>query len=353
MPMPQFECPSCRKLCETASEFAGKFVVCPQCGQGVTVPHDAAAITADAPIFGVPNRNGNADEALRERSIIASGVRQFWIHSGWTTVIVVVMFATLVALLIPAVLKVREAAARTQSINNLKQLGLAMHGFHDANKRLPFNGSDIAPPKATVVYSRMAIPMNKESGCWYWQISPYVESGPFFSRINATVSVPVLQCPGRGRPGVEISNVGGGAWSDYFFNNYINDPLRAADPAAPDLRRNLKDITDGTSFTIMLGHGNIDTRQYASDSNVTLCSNIFMGGTTGTMRAGDNGRTNPTGVTLQRDSAEAPTIGSWGGPFSGALMCMGDATVRTFPYTTLNFSAFLTPTGGENLGPPD
>jgi hypothetical protein len=131
--------------------------------------------------------------------------------------------------------------------------------------------------------------------------------------------------------------------------------MNAEKADAKDDKRTFIGITDGTSNTVMLGHGNINPKQYLSNANVTLSTNIFGGGTFGTARAGKNGAANPKGVTLQRDSENAPEMGSWGGPFAGgALVAFCDGSVRFVSYTLGgdNMGALLTPAGGEAVQIP-
>ena len=266
-------------------------------------------------------------------------------------IVVLVVLALLAALLIPAIEKIRAAAVRTQSINNLKQIALASHGFHDANRRLPFNGSD--KPSGGEKYTAEAKGSTVTSGSWAFQILPYIDQLPMYEKVFRDAGIVIYMCPGRGRPLVETSN-GGGAWTDYFYNNYLNDDTSASKPNLAYKGRTLVGITDGTSNTIMYGHGNIRTSQYKSDANVTLSTNIFKGGTTGTMRAGADGATSPKGSTLRRDSDDVPTVGEQGGPFAqGCLMAMCDGSVRTFPYSIENLGEFLTPAGGEVVILPD
>jgi len=284
-------------------------------------------------------------------------------NKGFTLIellVVIAIIAILIALLVPAVQKVREAAARTQSTNNLKQIVLAMQGFHDANKRLPFNGSSTAVGGST--YSLNAVANNAQSGSWAFQILPYIDQTPMFAAASTTatqnVGVAAYMCPGRGRPTFIPS---GGPWLDYFLNIYINNGLAGNGWATVDNRRTMVSITDGTSNTVFAGHGSLGTPQYSSSTSIANIScAIWTGGTEGTARGGATATagTAPS-VTLQRDPTTAVSTSpiAWGGPFpQGGLMGMGDGTVRMFPYALSaagNFGAFLTPNNGEVSTLPD
>lgn len=114
-------------------------------------------------------------------------------RTGFTLIellVVIAIIAILIALLVPAVQKVRTSAARTQSTNNLKQLALAAHGYHDVYKGLPSNGSMDATPTTF------------GSGSWGYQILPNIDQQPVFDAATAdNTRIAAFWCPLRARPG--------------------------------------------------------------------------------------------------------------------------------------------------------
>ena len=204
--------------------------------------------------------------------------------------VVIAIIAVLIALLVPAVQKVRESAARTQSTNNLKQLALAMHSFHDVKGCLPNNGTDQytwwdfgppwnqAPPR----------PQMAEACSWIYQILPYIEQTNLYDNWNYTTAIPTLMDPMRGGTGLTAIafNPGGNWWSsdgfaqtgpvtDYAANamvigsamntdsKYGNGKWDQGPPSIwTQFRRTLPHITDGTSETILLGVKAMSTQVY-------------------------------------------------------------------------------------------
>jgi prepilin-type N-terminal cleavage/methylation domain-containing protein len=274
-------------------------------------------------------------------------------NTGFTLIellVVIAIIAILIALLVPAVQKVREAAARTQSTNNLKNIGLAAHSFHDANKRLPFNGSSTQPGNVPAgTYNTQAQATKFTTGSWGFMISSYIDQQALFSpsgvavggNVTTGAGIPALLCPGRGRP---TQTSGGAPWSDYVINLWLNDNVNGTANTV-DNKRTLVGITDGSSNTVFFGHGQVRPQDYTTQTATgSYIDTILTGGTQATGLC-------QSGSTFARDSSST-TAGNgrgFGSPFAqGGLMCMGDATVRMFPYSVGN-PAF-TSSGGQMVG---
>jgi prepilin-type N-terminal cleavage/methylation domain-containing protein/prepilin-type processing-associated H-X9-DG protein len=194
--------------------------------------------------------------------------------------VVIAIIGILIALLLPAVQAAREAARRSQCVNNLKQIGLALHNYHDVNKSFPpsgiLTGDRVVPP---IPSSPSAVPYHHS---WLVMILPYLEQGPLYDRTDkrqriwgqATVStqISVLLCPSN--PVLDLGKTHNMAYTNYAGSEgyhwwttavispgqfpAINIP-RAADFSGVFTilqTRTIADLLDGTSNIIFTAEVN-------------------------------------------------------------------------------------------------
>src|SRR5437868_3684186 len=197
--------------------------------------------------------------------------------------VVIAIIAILIGLLLPAVQKVREAAARAKCENNLKQLAIACHSYQDVSGGLPPGGT----------FRGVATDRNDRNfgPNWIVYLLPYVEQGPLYNQVQASINAyptngsstwrnirgvqpPVLVCPSDPNSSSPCTNFGGGwARGNYaanagpeFWNNgkdgrSVNEKygLSGRGPFYPITNMALlksmalERIQDGTSNTMLLG----------------------------------------------------------------------------------------------------
>jgi prepilin-type N-terminal cleavage/methylation domain-containing protein len=245
--------------------------------------------------------------------------------------VVIAIIAILIGLLLPAVQKVRTAAARMTTTNNLKQLVLAGHNYHDTRGFLPYPG-EITLSNSTVA----------DSGPWSFQILPFIEQQNTFNSITATVTtrnvtLKAFLCPGRSRKGFAVvgdlrpdgAPVGtgsSGAATDYALNTWVNgslDVTGAVNDGAgglqrqPNTKKKLNTISDGTSNTLFIGSKKVVTNQYQ-----------LPGGGYDESLFHVNGGTNRNGRQVVKDIPTGTPNRDWGSVFDSCPMGMADGSVR-------------------------
>ncbi|MCA9051199.1 MAG: DUF1559 domain-containing protein, partial [Planctomycetaceae bacterium] len=94
--------------------------------------------------------------------------------------VVIAIIAILIALLLPAVQQAREAARRTQCKNNLKQIGLAFHNYHDTHRQFPL---------PAVIGLRLGAGLDIVQGSsWCTMLLPYIDQAPVYSIYDTNLS---------------------------------------------------------------------------------------------------------------------------------------------------------------------
>jgi prepilin-type N-terminal cleavage/methylation domain-containing protein/prepilin-type processing-associated H-X9-DG protein len=285
--------------------------------------------------------------------------------------VVVAIIAVLIGMLLPAVQRVRDAAARSQCQNNLKQIGLALQAYHDAQKQFP-------PGYA----SGVAADGDDAGPGWGWAsfLLPQLEQAPLANQIDRTkpitdpanaaarvVSLKVFLCPGdpvpltipvgplsgSGQPSGPATDLAGASYPAVFG---VTEPGVGGDGVFyRNSTTRIGDITDGTSSTLMAGE-----RYYQ------LGPTTWAGVIPGAGHAAPAGSPFAGQVTNASNFVLGHTAESYGGPTApseannfgsrhaggGVNFVFADGHVRFLgrgvDYTT--FKALSTRAGGEAVG---
>lgn len=309
--------------------------------------------------------------------------------------VVIAIIAVLIALLLPAVQQAREAARRTQCKNNLKQLGLAFHNYHDTYLRFPMG------------YTLDATNFNAHA--WGTMILPFLEQGNLINRYNyshtfaapnppftgmndnqAVVTTPltVFACPSSpesnrvytftlptGAAGNPFDMTWRAAASDYgaisgvlgrFNDNFIRPVLgRNLSPRTGLLYdnrcRKMGDVTDGTTNTLLLAEiagRNSTYRDGRKISDWSAPGNTNSGGGWGDVINGENwmagslydgtGDTGPCVINCTNESGRGTYSFHVGGIH--VLLCDGSVRFVSENMRNITFAMLVPPNDGEVIG---
>ncbi|ODA33690.1 DUF1559 domain-containing protein [Planctopirus hydrillae] len=286
--------------------------------------------------------------------------------------VVIAIIAILIALLLPAVQQAREAARRTQCKNNLKQLGLSLHNYHDTALQFPPLFLYEENPAACA-----ATPCNEPSWGWTMMILPYMDQAPLYNTVNPgpitlkaaladTTKRPLLQtplaafrCPSDVGQILTAQAISGQLTSRSSYPGVNGTGPRAYMTAQAGIfgKRNvgtkMRDITDGTSNTIMVGERASKIKTNVNDT-YTHWVGVSEGNTDNSGFKGAFELAGTTGYAMNTPEAASWMFRGWFSSLhtGGAHFLMADGSIRFVSENvdlTLykNLSTF---SGGEVVG---
>ena len=284
--------------------------------------------------------------------------------------VVIAVIAVLIGLLLPAVQKVREAAARTQCQNNLKQIGLALHNYHDRMNGFPPGYYDLAP-----------WPQDDQGPGWGWAafLLADVEQDNLRRQINFNLNVgdpspptvaarttflKVFQCPSDPKGGVTTFTVTDGGSNSWLMahGSYVacngNDGVddNSTPPHTGAFVRGtsgfrIADVTDGLSNTFFVG-----------ERCTTMSWSTWVGAVTNALDPSVRAPGNFSGASalvlghggphLPNDSIVTDADAMSSGHVRGVQFLFGDGSVHTVSNAISQpvYDALATRSGGEAIG---
>jgi prepilin-type N-terminal cleavage/methylation domain-containing protein len=276
--------------------------------------------------------------------------------------VVIAIIAILIGLLLPAVQKVREAAARVRCTNNMRQLGLAAHNCHDQMGRMPPlvgrfpQGTGLG---ATNTVFFWLLPYIEQDNLYKFAALPAGGYDAYINGVNVT-PIKVYICPSD--PSIDTSGlnpIAGMAAASYAANTLVfANADNLGNVSSPEGAARLPaSFQDGTSNTILF------TEKFGT------CTNPSINNTAGCVWARENvpstygpyygyGGKQLTGPNYTFQVQPNPYLGNCDfrlpstGHTSGIMVCLGDGSTRSVPaaITGTTWWAATTPSGGELLG---
>jgi len=266
--------------------------------------------------------------------------------------VVIAIIAILIALLLPAVQQAREAARRSQCKNNLKQIGLALHNYHDVHNTLP--------PGVVLDGDATGTGTNGNQFGWNSHILPFFDQAPLFKKFNTKLPITDtasnndaltgtiitgVRCPSDAGPDQGATSTfgqtaGGGATTNYVGNWGVGSPSSDLNPRqvqgimGVNTRVRFRDIKDGTSNVVFVAERRMpkvcsawDPAGFADMGSATPTGNSLPGGCS--YWAGSNTTApvtiNPPNTASTADEGLYQILGTtWDNADSNALPPSGD-----------------------------
>jgi prepilin-type N-terminal cleavage/methylation domain-containing protein len=311
----------------------------------------------DLPRTNPPSVLGATRPRVKHRPLVSCAPRGFTLIE---LLVVIAIIAILIALLVPAVQKVRAAAARTQCLNNLKQIGIACHNANDVCKHMP-RFHELGYP--TVAEFSPTNP-RKFDGTVHFYLLPFLEQGNLMKKWNGKsasnqwngpnqIETPIVYvCPSD--PSLPQDYISQGfAVTSYSFNGQVF----ADDCIKPSLGKTFPDGTSNTALAFerygVCGK-NGEVRTWGNAAGVTQNAEVayYANFNPGPSAAWVNKnviavfQVQPTPANCIHSTHDTST------PHESMNVLMGDASTRSAsPSVTLEvWRAIITPAGGETLG---